>query len=57
MPWPNLRVEQNVDKDIPIGIDYPLFTRYTGQEQQTTPLLDVILDERPYPIKALVKLF
>ncbi len=54
MPWPNLRVEQNVDDDVPIGIDYPLFTRYARQEQQTTPLLDVMLTEKPYPIKALL---
>jgi len=54
MPWPKLRVEQNVVDDVPIAPDYPLFTRFGRQEQQATPLLDVMLSETPYPVKALV---
>jgi len=54
MPFPNLRVAENVTDDVTIGVDYPLFTRYGRQEQQATPLLDVILSEKPYPIKAMV---
>ena len=54
MPFPKLRVEEKVDEDVPIGIDYPLFTRFGRQEQQATPLLDILLAEKPYPIKALL---
>ena len=49
----NLRLEEKVASDIPIGSDYPLFTKYT-LEQTVVPVLDDLLTEKPYPIKALL---
>jgi anaerobic selenocysteine-containing dehydrogenase len=49
----NLRVEENIAQDRPVGADYPLFTKYT-LEQTVTPAIDGILNEEPYPIKALL---
>jgi len=54
MAWPNLRVEENVEKDISVGENYPIFARYTNQERQTTALFDAMYTEKPYPIKALL---
>lgn len=54
MTWPKLRVEENVAHDTAIGADYPIYTKYARMEQQTTPILDVMLTEKPYPIKALI---
>jgi anaerobic selenocysteine-containing dehydrogenase len=49
----NLRVEDKIARDKPVGADYPLFTKYT-LEQTVTPAIDGILCEEPYPIKALL---
>jgi anaerobic selenocysteine-containing dehydrogenase len=40
-------------KEPPISPEYPLFSKMYG-EQQTTPLLDVMLTEKPYPVKAIL---
>lgn len=49
----NLRLEEKIASDRPIGSDYPLFSKYT-LEQTVVPLLDNILTGKPYPIKALL---
>lgn len=49
----NLRVEEEITQDKPVGADYPLFTKYT-LEQTVTPAIDGILHDEPYPIKALL---
>jgi len=50
----NLRVEDKVtEQDKPIGVDYPLFTKFTI-EQTVTPAIDQMITEKPYPIKALL---
>jgi len=49
----NLRLEERVAKDTPVGADYPLFTKYS-LEQTVTPAIDGILTEKPYPIKGLL---
>ena len=49
----NLRFEDKVIDDRPIGVDYPLFTRFS-REQTVTPAIDQMITENPYPIKALL---
>jgi anaerobic selenocysteine-containing dehydrogenase len=49
----NLRVEEKITQDKPVGADYPLFTKYT-LEQTVTPAIDGMLHDEPYPIKALL---
>jgi anaerobic selenocysteine-containing dehydrogenase len=49
----NLRLDEKVADDLPIGSDYPLFAKYT-REQTVVPAIDGILNEKPYPIKALL---
>ena len=56
----NLRLPEKVAPDTPIGVDFPLYTDFFSRyspgpgEQQTTPLLDIMLTEKPYPIKAII---
>lgn len=55
-----LRVPEKISKDTPIGGEFPVFTEFFTRhrpgpgDQQTTALLDVMLTEKPYPIKAIV---
>ena len=49
----DLRYQEKVADDLPIGSDYPLFAKYT-REQTVVPAIDGILSEKPYPIKALL---
>lgn len=49
----SLRVPERPVEGPPVGIDYPIFTKYT-QEQSVVPAIDQILTGRPYPIKALL---
>ncbi len=49
----NLRLKEKVADDIPIGADYPLFTRYV-REQSVVPAIEQMVTEKPYPIKALL---
>jgi len=49
----NLRLEEKVDKDTPVGAEYPLFTKYT-LEQSVVPAIDQMVTEKPYPIKGLL---
>lgn len=49
----NLRLVEKVTKRVAAGMDYPIFTKYTT-EQQTIPLIDQMLTEKPYPIKGLL---
>lgn len=56
IPQTNLQVPEKVAeaaKETPVGADFPLFSRMY-HEQQTTPLLDIMLTEKPYPVKAIV---
>jgi len=56
MPQTNLRIPEKaaeVAKEVSVGADFPLFSRMY-HEQQTTPLLDVMLSEKPYPVKAII---
>ena len=49
----NLRLEEMVEKDRPIGADYPLFTEYS-LETTVLPLIDAMVTQKPYPLKALL---
>jgi anaerobic selenocysteine-containing dehydrogenase len=49
----NLRLEEKVAKDVPVGADYPLFTKFVG-EIQVLPAMEQMVSEKPYPIKALL---
>ncbi len=49
----NLRLEEKVTEDLPVGIDYPLYTKYV-REQTVVPAIKQLVAEKPYPIKALV---
>jgi len=49
----SLRLVEKLPEDAVIGADYPLFTRYTT-EQQLVPLIDQMVTQKPYPIKALL---
>ena len=50
----NLRVEEKVAQDIPgAGADYPIFAKYV-REQTVTPVIDQMITEKPYPVKALL---
>jgi anaerobic selenocysteine-containing dehydrogenase len=49
----NLRLEEKVTDDAPVGYNYPIFTKYV-QEQSVVPAIDQIVTQEPYPIKALL---
>jgi anaerobic selenocysteine-containing dehydrogenase len=49
----SLRVKGRVQPDDAIGAGYPLFGRFTG-ETTAMPVPDSILNEDPYPVKALI---
>jgi anaerobic selenocysteine-containing dehydrogenase len=49
----NLRLQEKVADDPPIGAEYPLFPKYT-REQTVAPAIDGILTDKPYPMKALL---
>ena len=53
MAQTNLRLENRVVNETPIGADYPLYTKYV-RETVMTRLLDAILDGKPYPVKGLL---
>jgi anaerobic selenocysteine-containing dehydrogenase len=49
----SFRLEDKLVNEVSIGLDFPLFKRYT-HEVTAVPTLDAILTEKPYPIKALL---
>ena len=49
----NLRLEDRVAGETPIGADYPIYTKYI-RETVLTHLIDAILDGKPYPVKGLL---
>ena len=49
----DLSIPDKAPKIQGIGADYPLFTEFTG-EQQMSRLLDQIINDDPYPIRALL---
>lgn len=49
----SLRVPDKPVEDLPVGAEYPIFTRYT-QEQSVVPAIEQMITGRPYPIKSLL---
>ncbi|MFC1980126.1 molybdopterin-dependent oxidoreductase [Chloroflexota bacterium] len=49
----SLRIPEKVADETSVGADYPLFTRFT-LEETVVPVIDQMLTEKPYPIKALL---
>ena len=58
IPVKDIRLNKRLLNDIsPIGFEYPLLNNYPkgpGGTQSLPSLVDAILDEKPYPIKALI---
>ena len=58
IPVRDIRLNKRLINDIsPIGFEYSLFNNYPkgpGGTQSLPSLVDAILDEKPYPIKALI---
>ena len=48
-----IRVKGNVSLDEVIGIQYPIFNKFTGQTT-AMPVADAIITGKPYPVKALI---
>jgi anaerobic selenocysteine-containing dehydrogenase len=48
-----IRVKGNVAIDEVIGIQYPIFNKFTGQTT-AMPVADAIITGKPYPVKALI---
>jgi len=55
MKFKHMSLKEKIDKDTPIGVDFPLFAKIRGY-QSGTRVTDSILTEKPYPIKALLVL-
>jgi len=49
----SLRLPDKPADGPPVGMEYPIFTKYT-QEQSVVPAIEQIITGRPYPIKALL---
>jgi anaerobic selenocysteine-containing dehydrogenase len=49
----SLRIKGNVSLDEAIGIQYPIFGKFTG-ETTSMPVPGAVVTERPYPVKALI---
>jgi anaerobic selenocysteine-containing dehydrogenase len=49
----SFRLEDKIVDKVSIGIDYPIFSRYTN-EVTAVPTLDAILNDRPYLVKGLL---
>jgi anaerobic selenocysteine-containing dehydrogenase len=55
LQWSDLRLREKVADELPIDQGkYPLFNKFVHDEVHTLPVLDGILHEEPYPIKALI---
>jgi anaerobic selenocysteine-containing dehydrogenase len=59
--WPsrieftNLRLMDRAAPDKEgVGQEYPIFVQFSGGERQVMSVIDAILTEKPYPIKALI---
>jgi anaerobic selenocysteine-containing dehydrogenase len=48
-----IRVKGNVAIDEVIGIQYPIFNKFTGQTT-AMPVIEAIITSEPYPVKALI---
>ncbi len=53
IPFTNLRMLDRIHDDDGIGAEYPIFNRFT-RERSAMCIPDAILNEKPYPIKALL---
>ena len=53
VPLKNFNLPARVVKAVPIGADFPLFTELR-KHQSGTRLTEIILTEKPYPIKAVL---
>lgn len=53
MRYQNFTVPERVAGDTPVGADFPLFAQLRGH-QSGTRVIDAILTEDPYPIKAML---
>lgn len=51
----SLRLEEKIAKDVAVGDDYPLFTKF-AHEQTVVPVTEHILTEKPYPVKAIINI-
>jgi anaerobic selenocysteine-containing dehydrogenase len=49
----SIRIKGNVSLDEVIGIQYPIFNKFTGQTT-AMPVVDAIITGKPYPVKALI---
>jgi anaerobic selenocysteine-containing dehydrogenase len=49
----SFRLKEKIVDKVGIGADYPLFSRYSHDET-VVPVIDGILTEKPYPVKALI---
>jgi len=58
IPVKDIRLNERLRNDIkPVGFEYPLLNNYPkgpGGTQSLPSLVDAILDEKPYPIKAII---
>lgn len=50
----NIRLPDRVSKKPSISADYPLFSKFVGDEASIVPVIEQILSEKPYPVKALI---
>jgi len=48
-----IRIKGNVAVDEVIGIQYPIFNKFTGQTT-AMPVVEAIITGKPYPVKALI---
>ena len=53
IPFTNLRIVDRIHDEDGIGAEYPIFNRFS-HERSAMCIPDAILDEKPYPIKALL---
>ena len=49
----SFRLKETIVDKVPIGADYPLFSRYI-HEETVVPAIDAIITEKPYPVKGLL---
>jgi anaerobic selenocysteine-containing dehydrogenase len=57
VPTRNIQLRERLPDDVePVTADYPLFNRFhaTWGHQVQSCVIDAVLDEKPYPIKALI---
>jgi len=50
----NFGVEETLEEHIPVGAEYPLFSKFTLGERTCSKVTEQIVSEKPYSIKALL---